>query len=60
MFSCQECLSLAPVLEANREDACVWCEQVAYLLSWVVELEGKLERIRSIGECEKWSNTPQG
>jgi len=50
---CRECLSLVLVLEDSRDSSCVRCEQVNDLLSMVAELKEKVERLRSIRECER-------
>jgi len=50
---CRECLSLALVPEDSRDNGCVRCDQVNDLLSLVAELKEKVERLRSIRDCER-------
>ena len=57
---CRECLSLSLVPEGSRQNSCVRCDQVDDLLSLVAEIKEKVERLRSIRECEReidwWSH----
>lgn len=42
-----ECLSLLLPVKGSRNSTCVKCEQVSDLVSMVVELKEKVERLRS-------------
>jgi len=57
-----ECLALSLLQEGSRDTTSVRCEQMDELLSMVVELKEEVERLRSIGDCEReidwWSCTP--
>ena len=57
----KEYLALSLLQEGSWDTTCVQCEQVDDLLSLVVELKEKLERLRSISDCAKgidwWSCT---
>ena len=46
--SCRECQSLLLPREDGKDATCVRCEQVDELLSLVVELRDKVERLRTI------------
>ncbi|PKU34566.1 zinc finger and btb domain-containing protein 49-like [Limosa lapponica baueri] len=50
---CRECWSLALAMEGSGDNTCVRCEQVNDLLIQVAELKDEVERLRSIGECER-------
>ena len=49
---CRECLNLLLLREDGKDTTCMRCEQVDELLSLVVELREKVERLRTIRECE--------
>ena len=45
---CRECLNLLLLREDGKDTTCMRCEQVDELLSLVVELREKVERLRTI------------
>jgi len=50
---CSECQSLAFAMLDERDSTCVKCDQQNDLLSLVVDLKEKVERLKSIKECER-------
>ena len=52
---CREYLSLLLSLQGGRHATCMTCEQMedVYLFSMVAELKEKVERLRSIRQCEQ-------
>ena len=58
---CGECQSLLLLREDGKDATCVRCEQADELLSLVVELREKVERLRTIRECKReidwWSDS---
>ena len=50
---CSECQSLAFAALGEGDSTCVRCDQLNDLLSLVVDLKEKVERLRSTKECER-------
>jgi len=50
---CSECQSLAFAALGEGDSTCVRCDQLNDLLSLVVDLKEKVERLKSIKECER-------
>lgn len=49
----RECLSLLLPMEGGRDTTCMRCEQVEDQISLVAELKEKMEKLRTIKECEQ-------